>query len=289
MVLEPAFATSNFIARELGYSLTGGWRQDDSAHPFLGGWAECAEAVRAAFAPVETYRARFGALLAEVREAGFEAVELWSGHLNPHWATDQHLAIACEVIDEHGLRVVGFHGYLGDSRDTARRACRITAALGAGLLTGGGGRFLDSHRADAVAMLRDHGIRLAIENHPEHAAPAQLLAEIGESADGTIGVNLDTGWWATHGQDPVEAITALSGHLLHVQLKDIAAPGTHHPAALGTGCVPVRDCLRALAAAGYRGAYSLEHLAADASPVAACREARRMLVRLRSEPVTIAP
>ncbi|MEV7117000.1 hypothetical protein [Kitasatospora griseola] len=87
MVLEPAFATSNFIARERGYSPAGGWRQDDPEHPFLGGWAECAEAVRAAFAPVETYRARFGALLAEVREAGFEAVELWSGHgRSARWA-----------------------------------------------------------------------------------------------------------------------------------------------------------------------------------------------------------
>ncbi|MGW4380155.1 sugar phosphate isomerase/epimerase family protein [Kitasatospora sp. NPDC004531] len=277
MELQLAFPTANFIARERGYAQLGGWRQDDPAHPFLGGWAECAQAVRAAFAPAETYRERLGALLGEVRDAGFEAVELWSGHLDPHWATDQHLEAARELLAEHGLRAVGFHGYLGATRDTALRACRITAALGAGLLTGGGGRYLDAHRADAIAMLRDHGIRLAIENHPEHATPAQLLADVGESADGTIGVNLDTGWWATHRQDPAEAITALAGHLLHVQLKDIAAPGTHHPAPLGTGCVPVRDCLRALAAADYAGAYSLEHLTADTSPVAACRDAAALL------------
>jgi L-ribulose-5-phosphate 3-epimerase len=273
-----AFPTANFIARELGYGRLAGWRRDDPAHPFLGGWAECASAVRARFAPEEHYRQRLAELLDEVRRAGFDAVELWSGHLDPRWATDRQVETAHELLTARGIQVVGFHAHLGDSTDAAVRACRIAAALGTGLLTGGGGPVLHSDRDAAVSILADHGIRLAIENHPEHATPADLLAEVGDGADGVIGVNLDTGWWGTHGYDAVAAVDELAPHLMHVQLKDVTAAGAHDPCRLGEGCVPVAECLRALRGHGYAGAFSVEYLSAAADPAEVCGAERARLM-----------
>ncbi|MEV7908419.1 sugar phosphate isomerase/epimerase family protein [Streptomyces anulatus] len=275
-----ALATSSFVARELNGSPPGGWRRDDPAHPFLGGWAERAQAVLAWFAPEETYRERLDSLLGEVEAMGFGAVELWSGHLNPAWATDRQLSIARELLDRRGMRVVAFHGYLGQDTASAVRACQIAQALGTGLLSGGGGPLLDDDRATATAVLAEHGVRLAIENHPEHATPQALLAEVGDGADGLIGVNLDTGWWGTHGYDPVKAVAELADHLLHVQVKDVTEPGGHDPCRLGEGCVPVRDCLQALRGHGYAGAYALEHLPAHSTAAgltATCRADRRDL------------
>ncbi|WP_283137515.1 sugar phosphate isomerase/epimerase family protein [Rhizohabitans arisaemae] len=263
-----AFVTANFIGRELGYSLPG-WRVDDPVHPFLGGWDTCAAAVREAFSPEETYRERLGALLGPVRAAGFETIEFWSGHLNPLWATDRQIGVAREVVDGLGLRVVGFSGYIGASREYAERTCRIAAALGTPLLTGGGGAFFREERAAALGLLDRYGLRLAIENHPEHPTPEVLLAEVGGDAE-LVGVNLDTGWWATHGYDGVKAVGELGDRLFHVQLKDVAAVGTHHPTPFGTGVVPVQEVLDALD--GYSGAISLEYLAADTDPIPPCRD-----------------
>lgn len=182
-----AFPTSNFIARELGYGLAGKWRRDDPGKPYLGGWAECAAAVRDHFAPQDSYERRLDELLGEVQGAGFDAVEIWSGHPNPQWATDRQVTIARELLRVRGTQAVGFHGYLADSLESASRACEITARPGATPLTGGGGPFLDTNRATTVAVLRDYDVRLAIENHPEHATPPDLLAKVGDGAGGRIG------------------------------------------------------------------------------------------------------
>jgi len=272
-----AFPTSNFIARELGYGLSGGWRRDDPIHRFLGGWVECAAAVRARFAPEDTYRQRLDEMLGEIQDAGFDTIEMWSGHLNPQWATHRQVAVARELLDARAMRVVGFHGSLGDSVESAVRACQIAAALGADLLTGGGGPFLAARRATAVHVLGDNGIRLAIPNHADHPSPQHLLAEVGDGGGGLIGVNLDTGWWGTHGYDPVQAIDELASHLLHVQIKDVVAKNGHDPCRLDEGCVPITDCLRALQRHHYAGAYSLAYLAADTDPVEICRRDRDQL------------
>jgi hypothetical protein len=69
-----SFMTANYVARETGYRVTEGWMQGD-------------DAVNAYFAPVETYAARFAALLAEIQGLGFTAIDLWLAHLNWRWAT----------------------------------------------------------------------------------------------------------------------------------------------------------------------------------------------------------
>jgi sugar phosphate isomerase/epimerase len=44
-----------------------------------------------------------------------------------------------------------------------------------------------------------------------------------------------------------------------VHLKDVRTVGVHDTCALGDGIVPVQRCVEVLRAAGYAGAYSVEH------------------------------
>ena len=64
------------------------------------------------------------------------------------------------------------------------------------------------------------------ENHPEKS-PQEVLALIGD-ADDVLGAAIDTGWWATQGYDPVQAIRDLRERLFHVHLKDVEAAGHPH-------------------------------------------------------------
>jgi hypothetical protein len=61
--------SANYVARELGYGMTGGWGEGDAA-------------TNDAFRPVETFRERFGGLLDEVADLGVSAIDLWTAYLN---------------------------------------------------------------------------------------------------------------------------------------------------------------------------------------------------------------
>ena len=75
-------------------------------------------------------------------------------------------------------------------------------------------------------MLREHGVVLAVENHPEQT-PAEVLAKI-EAGRETMRATVDTGWWATQGYDPARAIEELGPHVVHVHLKDVLHEGEPH-------------------------------------------------------------
>ena len=55
--------------------------------------------------------------------------------------------------------------------------------------------------------MREHGVRFGYENHPEKS-PQEVLELIGDAED-VLGAAVDTGWWATQGYDPVQAIRDL--------------------------------------------------------------------------------
>ena len=75
-------------------------------------WGPFDVATNAAFEPLESYGARLDDLLAAIEAAGFEALDLWVAHLNWRWATPEHVAIARDLLDRHGLRVVSLAGQL---------------------------------------------------------------------------------------------------------------------------------------------------------------------------------
>ena len=147
-------------------------------------------------------------MFAAIEAAGFGALDLWLAHLNWRWATPEHVRITRDSLDRHGLRVVSLAGNLGATAAELESACRLANALDVDLL-GGMGDVLRNDLPGAVSVLRDHGVRFGYENHPEKS-PQEVLALIGD-ADDVLGAAVDTGWWATQGYDPVQALRDLDG------------------------------------------------------------------------------
>ena len=74
--------TANYVAREVGYAMHG--------------WGHGDRATNEAFAPLDTYEEKLDALFADVAALGFTAIDLWGAHLEPDWATDEHVEIAVD-------------------------------------------------------------------------------------------------------------------------------------------------------------------------------------------------
>lgn len=255
--LTLSFMGANYVARELGYGTTDEWGPFDVA-------------TNAAFEPIETFGARFDDVLTAIEAAGFEALDLWVAHLNWRWATPEHVTVARDLLDRHGLRVVSFAGNFGDTAADLASACALANALDVDLL-GGMGDVLRNDRAGAESVLREHGVRFAYENHPEKT-PDEVLSLIGD-ADDVVGAAIDTGWWATQGYDPVQAIRDLRERLFLVHLKDVEAPVTHISCMHGEGVARIADCVDELLDTGYVGALTIEHEPYDRDPT---REVIRM-------------
>jgi sugar phosphate isomerase/epimerase len=256
--------TANYVAKELGYGAAAEWGPFDAA-------------TNVAFEPLETFADRFDGVLATITGIGLDAIDLWFGHLNWRWATPDHVALAREALARRDVRIVSLAGSIGATTDDLTTACRLANDLGVDLIAGLG-EVVRRDRDGAVAVLRAHGVRFGLENHPERT-PREVLAAIGDEPD-VLGAAVDTGWWATQGYDPVEAIGALSHRLFHVHLKDVEAPGTHISCMHGDGCANVTGCIEKLLAIGYSGPLSIEHEPYDRDPTVECA---RMLALVREQ------
>jgi L-ribulose-5-phosphate 3-epimerase len=259
-----SFMSANYVAKELGYGAAVEWGPFD-------------DATNAAFEQLETFAARFDDLLATITGAGFDTIDLWFAHLNWRWATPDHVALAREALARRGVRVASLAGGVGETAEELAAACRLANGLEVDLIAGVG-EVVRREREGAAAVLREHGVRFGLENHPERT-PQEVLAAIGEDAD-VLGAAVDTGWWATQSYDPVAALGELSDRLFHVHLKDVEAPGTHISCMHGDGCANVAGCVDKLLALGYSGPVSIEHEPYDRDPTDECV---RMLARIREQ------
>ena len=256
-----SFMSANYVARPLGYDMTGGWGQGDRA-------------ANAYYAPLDTFPERFREMLRDVRALGFEAVDVWTSHLNPAWATPQHIQAAKDLLDEQDLRVPSLAGWFGSHPQEFEGSCRIAEALGCALL-GGSTSMLQKDRDFVTQTLRAAGLRLGIENHPEKT-PEELREKIGDGA-GIIGATVDTGWFATQGYDAAVALEELRDVLFYVHLKDVREVGAHDTCCYGEGVVPLRACVRVLDETGYRGAICVEHEPERFDPTEDVRVSRELL------------
>ena len=259
-----SFMSANYVAKELGYGAADEWGPYDLA-------------TNEAFEPLESFPTRFDELLATIAGLGFDTIDLWFGHLNWRWATPDHVAHAREALARHGLRVVSLAGSVGATTAELTAACRLANDLDVDLIAGVG-EVVRRDRAGAAAVLRAHGVRFGLENHPEKT-PREVLDAIGDDAD-VLGAAVDTGWWATQSYDPVAAIGELSDRLFHVHLKDVEAPGTHISCMHGEGCANIAGCVERLLEIGYAGPVSIEHEPYDRDPTDECA---RMLARIREQ------
>jgi L-ribulose-5-phosphate 3-epimerase len=245
-----SFMTANFVARQLNYQ--------------MGGWGEGDQATQNHFRPIESYRERLSEIFQDIMAAGFTAVDLWGAHLNPHWASPEHLTIASELLKHYQLRPISFAGWW-ETLEELESTCKIAQRLGIKIL-GGGAPVLSRERAGVIALLEGYDLFLGYENHPERSAE-EMLAKLGDSANGRIGLCLDTGWFGTHGVSAPEAIKTLGNRLLHIHLKDVLEQGSHNSCRYGQGIVGIEAVVDTLKAIGYQGGISIEHEPHDRNPM----------------------
>ena len=258
-----SFMTANFVARELGYNMDGGWGQGDRA-------------TNDYFRPLETFAERFEGVLKEIRAMEFDTIDLWLAQLNPELATDEHIVSARQLLDRYGFSLASFAGWFGASVGEFERCCRLAVALGCTVL-GGTTSMLEKDRSFVVAALQKYGLRLGLENHPEKT-PQVMLRQIGDGGGGAIGTTVDTGWYATQGYDAAKAIRELGDHIVYVHMKDVFKEGLpHETCRYGEGIVPLAECVRALQEIGYEGPISLEHEPEHSDPTADVIASRELL------------
>jgi L-ribulose-5-phosphate 3-epimerase len=239
-----SFHTANYVARQLGYNMTQGWGQGDKA-------------TNDYFKPLETYEQRFEQILQDIRSLNFTAIDLWTAHLNPAWATSEHIKLARNLLKKHDLKVITIGGGFGGNRDEFEATCKLAAALDQPILAGSTS-MLEKDRPFVLDSLKNYGLKLALENHPEKT-PEELLAKIGGGHQGLVGAAVDTGWFGTQGYNAADAIEKLGVHVMSVHLKDVLAAGAHETCRYGRGIVPIEQCVRVLQKMGYQGGLSVEH------------------------------
>lgn len=257
---------SSFVGSRYGYQSPGTWEQ-------------CVQSLSAYFEPVDTFARRFNDLLTQVERLGFTCVDVWQpAVLNWQWAAPQHVLHARDLFAQHRMGVSSLAGEFGVTRKDFLSACALASAIGAKILSGTTA-LLMTDRSFVIDTLSTYDLQLAIENEVEFT-PAEMLEQIGDGAGGRIGTALDTGWWATHQYDVVQAIRELNGHIFHVHLKDVLPGDEHINCGYGKGCVPIEECIRTLMEIGYSGVVSVENHTLDHDPDQELIAGRQLLEKL---------
>ncbi|MFE9400400.1 sugar phosphate isomerase/epimerase family protein [Streptomyces sp. NPDC006530] len=201
-----------------------------------------------------------------VARAGFRGVELRvhpEAHVHPGLDARQRRAVAAE-FEASGIEILALAGYarVADPDDDTELGQLLTLAgdLGAGYLRvfpGGKGSRADDDTAvrrlaSAAHLAREGNIRILLETHDSHRtgeATARVLDRVGDP-DG-VGALWDVMHTWLGGESPAESYGHLAPHLGYTQVKDIASAEDTTPLALGTGVLPLAECLALLPPDGW--------------------------------------
>jgi len=199
-----------------------------------------------------------------VKKMGFEGIEIYTGHCDPYQRDADYAKAIRDVCAAERLPIVAYAGgagYPGATRQEFARHFAMCKALGCTLMAG---TLAGKDWTLPAKMLRDEGLILAYENHPEKTAE-EVLAKVEPFSD-VIKVNLDTGNLTAQGGDARVAAEKLFPLIVHLHLKDVRAVGGHDTLALGKGVARVKDALEYVLSGGYAGWASIEHEPFDRDP-----------------------
>ncbi len=188
-----------------------------------------------------------------------------------------------KAIEDAGLKVacLSAHSHLLDTVygvDYLKKAIRYAYILGAPIVNTAEGpkpgwmtdddafRIMKYNLDELLRMCANYDVTLTIEPHGVYTTNAEGLLKIMSLSDSPhLAINYDTGNVAIAGNDPVETLKAVIGHVRHVHVKDIVRQqsadhetGVTAGTAVGDGEVDVRGCLDVLRGAGYEGCLSIE-------------------------------
>ena len=156
--------------------------------------------------------------------------------------------------------------------DEARRYIDHAQALGAPYVRVFGDKYApgvarEAARAGIAATLRevgerarDQGVTILIESHGDFTDSPSLLEILQQADSPSVALLWDAHHTFVSGREaPADTVRQLGRWIRHTHLKDSVPVGADRRYVLtGTGEVPVRQQVEALAQAGYRGFYSFE-------------------------------
>lgn len=191
-------------------------------------------------------------------DAGYDGVEFL------HRFPDADLEQVIATLDETGLAVPGAHvgPFIGLEEQPAEleRTIESYAAVDCGALAISVGnedhfatreRIAETARAleSLAATAADHGVGFLYHNHhwefqPPRGTDEAIFDVLVDELDDSVGLELDVGWVAAGGDDPVERIEAHGDRIeiLHVKDVDIAEKRSVE---VGTGDVDLDACVAA--------------------------------------------
>jgi sugar phosphate isomerase/epimerase len=171
-----------------------------------------------------------------------------------------------------GVEVLGLAGYARVAAPGAdepvieeiRRLLDLARDLGSPYVRvfPGGGTEQSREEADATAARRlgtaaeyaaDLGVRILLETHDSHRTGADAIRVLGLVGHRQVGSLWDVMHTWLGGEQPSETYAALSPYLGYVQVKDIASADDTTPLALGTGVLPLAECVEVLSRHGWDG------------------------------------
>jgi sugar phosphate isomerase/epimerase len=109
-----------------------------------------------------------------------------------------------------------------------------------------------------LVMLRPKGLRIAIEQEPEHVIHrADQLLALCREFEGVVFANYDVGHGAVAGEDPSRAVRLLGKYVSNLHLEDIKGT-THKHLMFGDGDIDFRALFATLRETGYSGDITMD-------------------------------
>lgn len=213
--------------------------------------------------------------LKKIARLGFAAVEVWSGHADgtASFAGEGDAASVRRLAEEAGMDLEAYHvGSLSeDDLGRLEGAFEFAKGIGAQVVNACASPKILEEIDD---LCEEYGVQFGIENHWREVLelPEDLLLVL-DRLSPRVGVNFDTGHFASAGCDPLEAFQVLQDRILHVHLKDVVEPGSHTNVPFGRGMARIADVVLELRAKQYQGYVCIEHdIEGDpSSDLAACK------------------
>ncbi len=215
---------------------------------------------------VEKYHREFtrddlSALIDEVKNIGFNSIEIWEPHASYRLLDREDAKKIKELCLAKGVTPTAYciGGWRPEDIEVIERGYEFAAGLGVKVIVG----VLPAENNEEILNKLDqygekYGIRYAIENHP---APAfenpKDINEVLKKHSEYIGANVDVGIYYQTGYDVMEAVKLFGDRIYHIHFKEATDDG--NKAAPGTGDAPLKILADYLVENNYQYMVSIEH------------------------------
>ena len=217
------------------------------------------------FAMCDKYRKEFTrddfiTLVKEIREIGFDHLEIWEPMFSHQVYSEAEAANLAKELAGLGFKSLAYciGGWNGDDIPQVEPAYKFAKALGSEIVTG----TIKTETADKILPEvercgKKYGLLYAIENHPKPSAesPEEVLQLC--TPYSTVGANLDTGIYNMQRFDVDAAANLLKDQIYHVHFKD-TIKGDNKCKPIGDGDWPIDKMLLKLQEWGYDRMVSVE-------------------------------